>query len=88
MAVGGMHPPHPSQICPWLFPCLKMGNFETSLIHDMKNLNAEAYCEDVYNLLHIIHTTTFNHAPLRKLSRKEMKAKSKPWLTKGLSKPI
>ena len=75
------------------------------LTHDMKNFNAEAYCEDVYdqlqhlpshadpnidmsNLLHIIQKNTFNRAPLRKLSRKEMKAKSKPWLTKGLLKSI
>ena len=43
---------------------------------------------DMSNLLHTIQKNTFKHAPLRKLSRKEMKAKSKPWLTKGLLKSL
>ena len=38
--------------------------------------------------LDVIASATNDHAPLRLLSRKEMKIKSKPWLTKGLLKSI
>ena len=41
---------------------------------------------DLNNLMKIIQEVTSIHAPLRRPSRKEMKAKSKPWLTKGLLK--
>ena len=42
----------------------------------------------IMNVLNIIKDITLLHAPLRKLSRKEMKVKSKPWLTKGLIKSM
>ena len=35
-----------------------------------------------------IQDITNKHAPLRNLTRKEMKLKTKPWLTKGLLKSI
>ena len=38
--------------------------------------------------LQIIIDVTNKHAPLRKLSRKKMKLKSKPWITKDLLKSI
>ena len=41
---------------------------------------------DLNNLMKIIQEVTSIHAPLKRPSRKEMKAKSKPWLTKGLLK--
>ena len=43
---------------------------------------------DLNNLMKIIQEVTSIHAPLRRPSRKEMKAKSKPWLTKGLLKSV
>ena len=36
--------------------------------------------------LDVLASATNDHAPLRLLSRREMKIKSKPWLTKGLLK--
>ena len=42
----------------------------------------------IKKFLQIIIDATNKHAPLRKLSRKEMKLKSKPWITKGLLKSI
>ena len=43
---------------------------------------------DLNNLMKIIQEVTSIHAPLRRPSRKEMKAKSKPWLSKGLLKSV
>ena len=43
---------------------------------------------DLNNLMKIIQEVTSIHAPLRRPSRKEMKAKSKPWLTKSLLKSV
>ena len=42
----------------------------------------------IKKFLQIIIDATNKHAPLKKLSRKEMKLKSKPWITKGLLKSI
>ena len=39
---------------------------------------------NIMNELNTIKDITLLHAPLRKLSRKEMKVKSKPWLIEGL----
>ena len=43
---------------------------------------------DISNLMKINHEVTSIHAPLRRPSRKEIKAKSKPWLTKDLLKSV
>ena len=56
------------------------------------NLQQLIYTDDpdlaIKKFLQIIIDATNKHAPLRKLSRKEMKLKSKPWITKGLLKSI
>ena len=56
------------------------------------NLQQLTYTDDpdlaIKKFLQIIIDATNKHAPLRKLSRKEMKLKSKPWITKGLLKSI
>ena len=56
------------------------------------NLQQLIYTDDpdlaMKKFLQIIIDATNKHAPLRKLSRKEMKLKSKPWITKGLLKSI
>ena len=41
--------------------------------------------EDFYSL---ITTTIENHAPLKKLTRKQTRLRNKPWITKGLLKSI
>ena len=43
---------------------------------------------DIINLLNIITETANKYAPFRTLSRKQMKLKIKPWLTKGLLNSI
>ena len=71
-------------------------------VHDMKHFNVESYCEDVsYRLKNLkqlsdpstkinkfLDVLASDQAPLRLLSQREMKIKSKPWLTKGLLKSI
>ena len=56
------------------------------------NLQQLIYTDDpdlaIKKFLQIIIDATNKHAPLRKLSRKEMKLKSKPWITKGLLRSI
>ena len=42
----------------------------------------------IKNLFDGISTVVENHAPLKQLSRKERKVRSKQWLTKGLLKSI
>ena len=39
---------------------------------------------EIHNILSAITEATNLHAPLKKLSRKKMKIKAKPWLTKDL----
>ena len=36
----------------------------------------------------VVHSVIENHAPLRRLSCKEQKLKSKPWMTEGISAMI
>ena len=45
---------------------------------------------DIYTdkFINIFKLILKKHAPLRKRSRKQLKLKTKPWLTKGLLKPI
>ena len=43
---------------------------------------------DITNLLNLISETVNVHAPLKIMSRKQMKLKAKPWITKGLLKSI
>ena len=40
------------------------------------------------NFINDIKNMVTRHTPLKKLSRKEAKTRSKPWLTKGLLKSI
>ena len=43
---------------------------------------------ELTNLLNLIIETVNIHVPLRTLSRKQMKLKAKPWITKGLFESI
>ena len=43
---------------------------------------------DITNFLNIITETANKYAPFRTLCRKQMKLKTKPWLTKGLLNSI
>ena len=36
------------------------------------------------NFINIVKTAIDNHAPLKKLSRRQRKLKLKPWITRGL----
>ena len=47
--------------------------------------NINSMFEDFYSL---ITTTIENHAPLKKLTRKQTRLRNKPWITKGLLKSI
>ena len=42
----------------------------------------------ILKILNVLTEITNKYAPLRKLSRKEVNSKTKPWLTKGLLKSI
>ena len=41
--------------------------------------------DDMFNVFYLLITSTIDtHAPLKKLSRKQRRLRSKPWITKGL----
>ena len=52
-----------------------------------RNLNDDPNTE-IHNILNAITKATNLHAPLKKLPRKKMKIKEKPWLTKDLLESI
>ena len=46
---------------------------------------SENIVDDIFNEFYLLITSTFDtHAPLKKLSKKQRRLRSKPWITKGL----
>ena len=63
---------------------LRLDNFFPQMNTITKN-NINDVFDEFYSL---ITKTISNHAPLKKLSRKQKRLKSNPWMTKGLITPI
>ena len=61
---------------------------EASCVGDTKNFEAELFLEELSKSLHLLGETNLPINPFRKRSRKELKLKTKPWITKGLLKSI
>ena len=51
-------------------------------------LNIENFNELFNQFVHIILSTIDTHVPLKSLTRKQKKLKSKPWITKGIFRSI
>ena len=70
------------------FDCNNFNNdLFTKLNNFMSNINAitESNINDIFDSFYSLLTSTINaHAPLKKLTRKQKRLKSKPWITKGL----
>ncbi|EDO49528.1 predicted protein [Nematostella vectensis] len=68
---------------------------ESAVVHDMQAINWEhcfSHCKDVNDYFDSFYASVERiidkHAPLKKLSRKEIKFLSKPWITTGIKHSI
>ena len=58
---------------------------------DLKEISKTQKCNtdtSLENVLQAINTLFDKHAPLKQLTKREIKTKSKPWLTTGILKSI
>ncbi|EDO43021.1 predicted protein [Nematostella vectensis] len=69
--------------------------YESAVVHDMQAINWEhcfSHCKDVNDYFDSFYASVESiidkHAPLKKLSRKEIKFLSKPWITTGIKHSI
>ena len=51
---------------------------------NLSQLTSDNFCENFDKFTSIVPTTIDKHEPLKKLSRRQLKLRSKPWLTKGI----
>ena len=59
-------------------------NSLTQIIPSLQYINNENYKEKFDELINIIQKVFYHHAPLVKLSRKQLRLYNKPWITRGI----
>ena len=64
--------------------CEDFGNNPNEFFSAQPALNIENFNKLFNQFAHIILSTIDTHAPLKSLTRKDKKLKSKPWITKGI----